>query len=47
MCFVLDPVSVHNPKTKHLPQADDKRCTGHGQVPEDLEAFLTFERDGL
>ena len=29
VCFVLDPVSVHGPQTKHmkhLPQADDKRC---------------------
>ena len=29
VCFVLDPVSVHGPKTKHtqqLPQADERRC---------------------
>ena len=29
MCFVLDPVSVYGPKTKHtqhLPQTDERRC---------------------
>ena len=29
MCFALDPVSDHGPKTKHmqhLPQADERRC---------------------